>query len=336
MPTADPRDPEHSGPAPGSERPEGSTRWERRESPSGPERLERPIAADWLALRRALDEAAREAAAGLLSELAAAYAAHAARSPGGLGDGDPAPVAVVDVGAGTGANRAYLAARLPFPTTWTLLDHDPTLLAAPDNADCRRVVGGIAQLPELLAQLGPGRRLVTCSALLDLLSASQLDDLVEAVVAARVPALLALTVTGDVVIEPPDPDDGLVRTAFDAHQARAGRPGPQAAAYVARVAARAGASVTTAGTPWRVTASATSRDFLRRYLTDRADAAAEHLGTGQRDGASGAADSDDPSAHRDPADSDRVATWLSRRLGHIDAGDLSLRVEHADLLILPA
>ncbi len=36
---------------------------------------------------------------------------------------------VVDVGAGTGANRAYLAPRLAVPSRWVLLDRDRQLLA---------------------------------------------------------------------------------------------------------------------------------------------------------------------------------------------------------------
>lgn len=323
----------------------------------GPAAPERPIAADWLTLRRFLDEKARESARGMLAQLAAAFAdrpadpapgnaidSSAPIGPGALiGPGvpiGPGAVAVVDVGAGTGANRAYLAPRLPFPTRWTLLDHDPALLAAADNEGCRRVLGGIDQLPGLLAELGPGPRLVTCSALLDLLSTVELDALLAAVVEQRVPALLALTVTGAVHLDPADPDDQLIAAAFDAHQARAGRPGPQATAYLAGAARTAGATVAEASTPWLVSA-ATDEDaatagtttagtttaapdtaatgaFLRRYLTDRAAAAAEQLQLAGR-----------------PQDSHRVTEWLSRRLAAVDQDRLSLRVDHTDLLILP-
>lgn len=268
---------------------------------------DRPIAADWLALRRALDEAARESSVGLLGELAATYPAGAS-------------VHVVDVGAGTGANRAYLEPRLPFPTSWTLIDHDPALLAAADNEGCRRVLGGIPELAGVLAELGSGPRLVTCSALLDLLAAAELDALVDAVVAAGVPALFALTVTGDVRIEPADAADELVRAAFDAHQARSARPGPAASTYVARAATRAGALVRTAQTPWRVAAAASTQDFLRRYLADRADAAIEQLA-----GESVAQEAQE-----------QVATWRARRVAQVSAGELTLRVEHQDLLLLPA
>ena len=60
-------------------------------------RPERPIAADWLALRRAADSAARDRAGGLVRR---------------LNDHLGGTVTVFDIGAGTGANRAYLAPRL--------------------------------------------------------------------------------------------------------------------------------------------------------------------------------------------------------------------------------
>lgn len=298
--------------------------------------LERPIAADWLGLRRAPDEAAREAAGGLLARLAAAYDGpgaddNAGRARGSLdGRGRSTEsgahgIAVIDVGAGTGANRAYLQPRLPFPTTWTLLDHDPALLADGGNTGCRRVLGGIETIPALLAELAPRPRLVTCSALLDLLSAAELDALVAAVLDAGVPALFALTVTGGVRIDPADEADALVGQAFDAHQARAGRPGPGAASYVERAARAAGAAVHRATTPWRVGAQdAGAVAFLGRYLTDRADAAAEHAAEHARRHCPGGG-----------SDAARVAGWLSRRLAALDAGDLRLVVDHVDLLVLP-
>lgn len=302
---------------------------------------DRPIAADWLALRRAPDEEARGAAAGLLADLAEHLAERARDATGTPETIDWAgPVAVVDVGAGTGANRAYLAPRLPFPTAWTLLDHDPALLGDDGNDGCRRVLGGIAELPALLAEVPPWRGLVTCSALLDLLSAADLDALVGAVTAAGVPALFALTVTGAVTIEPADAGDETVRAAFDAHQARAGRPGPGAARYVAQAARRAGAQVRQARTPWRLTADASAaRPFLRRYLTDRAAAAAEVLDDLSVDVARVDRARVDvarlDAAPVDDAAAARVGAWLDRRLSAVEEGTLRLTVEHVDLLLLP-
>lgn len=278
---------------------------------------ERPIAADWLALRRPLDEQARDLAAPLLAELATALR-HA-------GYDGSAPVHVVDVGAGTGANHAYLGPRLPFPADWTLVDHDPALLDHPTQGPGRRVLAEIGDVARLLA-VGSARhehQLVTCSALLDLLRTDELDGLLGAVLAARAPALLALTVTGGWALAPEDPDDALVRAAFDAHQAREDRPGPQAAAYVVKRARAAGARVVEALTPWTLPApaggSGSDCAALARFLADRADAAREQLAAAGRD-----------------AEAARVAGWLVRRLDEVAAGRLRVRVDHVDLLVLPA
>lgn len=298
--------------------------------------VERPIAADWLALRRPVDERARAAADPLLARLGAHLAE---RGHNGL-----EPVELVDIGAGTGANRAYLINRLPFPTTWTLLDHDSTLLDHEDHhgpasrergpgvaqgsgeaCAVRRVVAGVEELGALLARPDGGTRVVTCSALLDLLTAEQMDTLLAALLGTRTPALLALTVTGAVAMEPTDPQDANVWSAFDTHQARDGRPGPGAVSYLADRARAGGAVVVEAATPWMVGwagsqegAPAPEVAFLTRFLTDRAEAAEEQL-----------------LAQGDDAGVSLARGWLNRRLADAAAGRLRLTLGHLDLLILP-
>lgn len=269
-------------------------------------RPERPIEADWLALRRPLDDAAREPARELYDVLAAWLPAA------------PGPVEVFDLGAGTGANQAHLAGRLPFETRWTLLDHDPALLSHPGQGPGRRVLAGIEELPGLLAESArerpPAARVVTCSALLDLLATSHLDELAKTLHAAAVPGLFALTVTGVVDCEPRDDGDQAVRGAFDAHQARGDRPGPGASAYLAAACRALGARVLAVPTPWHIdTAGAAVRPFARRWLRDRAGAAAEH----------------------DPGAAWLVDEWLARRLDQVDRGSLRAVVGHEDLLVLP-
>ncbi|UJH70870.1 class I SAM-dependent methyltransferase [Ornithinimicrobium sp. INDO-MA30-4] len=76
-----------------------------------------PIAADWLELRRPLDDQARRSTVEALGQLIAQCG----------------PISsVIDVGAGTGANTAWLAHHLEAmgeAPQWILLDHDPNLLA---------------------------------------------------------------------------------------------------------------------------------------------------------------------------------------------------------------
>lgn len=269
----------------------------RAEGESRPSDLERPVPADWLAARRRADERARTAAAPLIRALGQR-----------LGSG---PVTVFDLGAGTGANQAYLGPRLPFESSWVLLDHDAALLDAPGQGPGRRVLAGVEEMSALIAE-APAPQLVTCSALLDLLTRGQLDLLVTTLAGTGTPALLSLTVTGDVTVTPPDPDDAAVAAAFDAHQARSDRPGPGAAAYVRERANALGLDVHTAETPWKLTASGDA-DLLRRWLTEFAQVAQE----------------------QDPALAAVTQTWLDRRLSQLDSGGLAVAVGHEDLLVLP-
>ena len=138
--------------------------------PHAVKRPERPISSDWLDLRRPADERARAGSAPLLDALAEHFTETGADSP----------VDVIDVGAGTGANPAWLAPRLRFSQQWTLLDHDADLLElVPSQLQdarvrhVRRVTAGIEDLGSL-DEAEQDRCLITCSAVLDLLTMDQL------------------------------------------------------------------------------------------------------------------------------------------------------------------
>lgn len=269
-------------------------------------RPERPIASDWLALRRPADERAREASRPLLDALADHFTPSRAA----------APVHVIDIGAGTGANLAWLAPRLRFRQTWTLLDHDPDLLGLipqPGGGPVEhidRVVAGIEDLPTLRRN-ADGRILVTCSAVLDLLGMPQLEGLCDYLVDRNIPALLSLSVVGDVELSPVHPSDALVNTAFNVHQGRDGLAGPLAVGQAAERLRAGGMQVQTAETPWAL--GSDDRDLMDRYLRDRAEAVVE----------------------QDPALASPVATWLADRLAEVRTGRLHLTVGHRDLLCLP-
>ena len=258
-------------------------------------RPERPIAADWLALRRAADTSARDGAAWLLSELTERLAE---------------PVTVFDIGAGTGANQAYLTPRLGVPSRWVLLDHDADLLLAPGHGSAERVLGGIDELRGLVAAAS-GPRLVSCSALLDLLSTDELDELASVLSRLGVPGLFSLTVDGSLILEPRNRLDEAVSAAFNAHQARAGRPGPAAAAYLAQRCAQAGLVVRQAETPWVLGPGAEA--LIERLLTERADAAVE----------------------QQPGLAADALQWLAERLTSLRDRSLRVQVGHVDLLVRP-
>jgi SAM-dependent methyltransferase len=263
--------------------------------------LERPIAAGWLALREPADARARDAAAAtLLPPLRAGLAA------------SDRELRIVDLGAGTGANLRWLAPRLPAPERqhWLLVDHDPDLLArGPVQATAVRA--DVTDLTRVLADVG-GADLVTAAALLDLLDPAQVTAIVEAVLAARVPALFSLSVTGEVALNPPDPQDGPLAAAFDAHQRRDGRLGPDAGALTGGLFAGHGWSVHRADTAWRLE-SGRDGELIGAWLDGRAEAALEHR----------------PELAAD------AAGWLSRRTAQVVAGQLEVVVGHLDVLALP-
>src|SRR5580698_7314398 len=77
------------------------------------------FSAQWLALREPLDAESRDS--GLVAALIDSLATQSLRK---------APLEVVDLGAGTGANLRYAAPRLGGVQNWLLVERDPLLFAA--------------------------------------------------------------------------------------------------------------------------------------------------------------------------------------------------------------
>lgn len=287
----------------------GPAAWDARlSSPGSP-----VCGADWLALREPADAAAR--APELLEPLLGHLTAGA--RPG-------APVVIRDLGCGTGSMGRWLAGRLPGPQVWILHDRDPELLAAAaarlpgPAADGASVTARIQErdLTDLGSADLAGTALVTASAVLDLLTAAEVDGLAAACTGGGAAALLTLSVTGDVELAPSDPLDAAFAAAFDAHQRRCvnGRwlLGPDAGAAAVDAFARRGAAVQSRPSPWRLGA-------------DRAELAEEWLR-----GWIGAACAAQPDLER------RAGSYLRRRLDACAAGQLRVVVGHLDVLARPA
>lgn len=237
----------------------------------------------------------------------------------------PAKQQVVwDLGCGTGALGRWLAGRLAGPQHWILYDRDPELLARAGAsaigtaADGGRVTREVRKgdVTELRGADLAGTSLVAASALLDLLTGSEVDQLAQACSAAGCPALLTLSVTGQVELTPAEPLDSEIAAAFDAHQRRAtgGRRllGPDAAAATTEAFERHGALVHSRPSPWCLDSgqAALAAEWLRGWV----GAACE-----QRPDLAG-----------------QAASYLRRRQAACAAGELRVVVHHLDLLALPA
>ncbi|MFI6097984.1 class I SAM-dependent methyltransferase [Lentzea sp. NPDC051213] len=221
------------------------------------------------------------------------------------------PLTIRDLGCGSGSMGRWLAGRLGGVQHWVLHDRDPRLLglaeasvSAIENVTAETREG---DLTSLKAADIAGADLVTCSALLDLLTAEEMNALAAACVEAHVPALFTLSVAGRIELDPAEPLDAAFQDAFNAHQRRVvdGRRllGPDAPAAAEEAFAALGASVRTASSPWTLNPGALSNEWLKGW----ADAAVE----------------------QEPALAAEVSEYLRRR------STASAVVHHVDLLAIP-
>jgi len=243
------------------------------------------VSSEWLDLREPADAEARS------TELAERVARHL---PAG-------PLVIHDLGGGSGAMGRWLAPRLPGPQHWVVHDRDEDLLAL--AAD-----GGEVRLSDI-TRLSPGdldgADLVTASALLDMLTADELERMLGA--CAGLPLLVAMTVTGHVALTPSDPLDERMVAAFNVHQHRDGRLGPDAVAAVEELHPE----VIARPSPWHL--GAAHADLMAEWFGGWVTAACE----------------------QDPALAAEAAGYRERRLAQAAAGELEVTVDHADLLVLP-
>lgn len=307
------------------------------------------FSADWLDQREPFDAAARDGAAPRLA-LDARLAAW--RPPAG------APLRVIDLACGTGANLRWLAPRLGGAQEWLVVDHDAALLRRWPGCLAARKGGNGGKGGTIgeSGESGNGRdgsnggtlqfsstgfhaeivrrrldlsqaleslpwhsaRLVTGSALLDLVSAAWLQRLVAVTATARVALMMALSVDGRHRWTPGDADDAAVAALFGAHQQRdKGFDGPAlgAAAAPALLLAlrRCGYRVHSARSDW--------------LLDGRRDVQALALQRALIDGIAMAA------LEQAPASTALVQAWRQRRQAL--APRSVLRIGHLDVLALP-
>jgi len=214
----------------------------------------------------------------------------------------------------------WLSPLLPNPQHWIMQDREPDLLrhvymgvtsTAPVTVETR-----LGDLGGVTAADLAGSSLVTASALLDILTAGEVDRLAAACVEARVPALFTLSVLGEVELSPAEPFDAEITAAFNEHQRRVqdGRRllGPDAPAAIVESFERHGAAVQVAPSAWQLG-------------EDHAELTAEWLR-----GWVGAA------IEQSPELAAAAAGYLRQRLDAIEAGRLTGSVGHVDVLAVPA
>lgn len=257
---------------------------------------------DWLALREPVDHLAR--AHSLLPRL---HDWCAGREP----------LYILDLGAGTGSNLRWLSPRLTQRQNWTLVDHDPALLAL-----ARIEIPGV-QWHCIEADLSDWERyadqrpydLVTASALLDLVSKGWLDTLVDACRQRGSAVLMALSYDGQIEWSTPDPGDASICAAVNAHQNRnkglGAALGPSASIQLAKGLRAANYHVWIEPSTWDIGGE---RPDLARMLVDGWVAAA---------------------TEQDPARESGFRAWGARRCRDLASGHSRVRVGHQDLLALP-
>lgn len=224
------------------------------------------FSSDWLALRESADHRARDPE--LLARLGEFFKARES-------------IAVFDLGTGTGSNLRATAPHLPSLQQWTLVDHDPALLAAACEAiaawadsssatangieaskDGRSILVGLerADLAATPAAWGASNPdLVTAAALFDLVSTEWIERFASAVTRTNAVFYTALTHSRAAVWSPPHPLDAAMTAAFESHFGRDKGFGPSAGSkateLLAKVFARAGYQIERRESPWRLGAN---------------------------------------------------------------------------------
>lgn len=284
---------------------------------------------DWLDLREAFDAEARN------TDLAETLMQHL---------DEKARPRFLDLGSGTGSMTRWLGHFLERPHSWVLADADAELMSRAFDTmmDAAEHMGWKATWPQkkallvhsphgawriegILANVSDGLdRLplegvdaVTCSALCDLVSERWLERLAALLAGRKLPFYATLNVSGRERFSPPLTGDALVARGFRRDQKRdkgfSGLAlGPEAPAAIARIFTAKGYQVMRAPSPWIIPRQA--RDMAHELAMGHAEAALRHERRGEA----------------------QIRAWAEMRGEQADAGQLSVRVEHQDLLCLPS
>ncbi len=260
--------------------------------------------AGWLALRRPYDHAARDNAAW---QACRDWAATRDR------------LRIVDLGAGSGSNLAFMAERLEVAQDWVLVDSDPALLEAAARQAHPQATVSTREADLAKADLGElisGADLVTAAALLDLVSADWVARLVGACRDQAVALLATLTVDRRLDWQPALANDTDIAAAFhrDLQRDKGFGPGlgPDAAALLVELLGEAGLAVTRATSDWALgPGDEAMAEALIGFYADAADRAPSLSPT-------------------------KLSTWRTARQQSLKTNAWSHLVGHVDVFARPA
>ena len=242
------------------------------------------FSADWLELRRAADDAARNVA--VREAVVWKFA------------GRPS-LRIADLASGTGANIRALSPFLGAVQHWSSIDHNAELLSDARTrfqlwADGCETDGGAIRLSkagstikvvqreaDLAADPAPHLSgdfdLVTASAFFDLVSVDWIERFTAALAALRLPLYATLTYTGAEFWHPPHSSDAKILAAFASHQTRDKGFGRAAGAGAGRLTIaslkRRGYQITEGDSSWRLRSD--QRPLMTELLDGIALAVAE-------------------------------------------------------------
>jgi hypothetical protein len=262
------------------------------------------FSAQWLALREPYDLRARNA--DVIESVVAEFRGRTS-------------IAVVDLACGTGSTVRAIGDRLPPRQSWRLVDNDLGLLARAGAQGKPPQVNVSARPIDLARDLelaldGP-LDLITCSALLDLVSDEWLERLVVEAGARRLPLYAALSYDGQATLDPAQPFDADIIAAVNRHQQRdkgfGPALGPEAAARAMQRFERLDYRVVQGSSDWTfgVTDGAIQNEILAGWA-----AAAREL---------------------DDMPAERIIAWFTRRRELVSDERSSMRVGHVDLFATP-
>lgn len=270
-------------------------------------------AQDWLEARVPFDDAARQQSLPLLDRAARA-----------LLNADPSgtsQLTIVDLGAGTGKSAAWfrdhLTPRLPGRSIqWLLADgHAPSLdIATQHVPEADTMVTRLSDLPQALDDYfpeppAPGTLLLTCSAVLDVLTQDDVDAILTTLETHQGLGLFLLSITAGWHLTPPDSLDERLARAFAAHQRLGEKLGADGGHVMLLAAHDRGLRATRGHSPWQLSGQHHA-EFIRQFLTERVAAVIEA----------------EPDVEAEALD------WLATRNGQAAEG-LSVTVDHLDVLV---